>query len=288
MRIRPKRNRRRVPEAAAAVTCLSCFGCCGLGLKIGGIACLVGLVAGASEVCESAVRSFLGFLNWRNARDWKEGMQQANDLDKAQMDKEFEQGAPIPPHEPMGVILELPYQSVLHLGDLLYSWIYDELLGASFSSRLFRYIEPYCRQIMTELVERDVGANGPNSEKTQELTVPFVLECEVLDKALEVQGWPQPLRIPHTRCSAVVEFGLENNELVVKRAYACVPDALLETFAQSLRTQVMEVDFRQVDPRLDGLTKPACVEFKLGIEWQQCDKLQLKFSDVRSRLDLPD
>jgi len=49
MRIRPKRNRRRVPEAAAAVTCLSCFGCCGLGLKIGGIACLVGLVAGASE-----------------------------------------------------------------------------------------------------------------------------------------------------------------------------------------------------------------------------------------------
>mmetsp|Transcript_40602 Transcript_40602/g.73084 ORF Transcript_40602/g.73084 Transcript_40602/m.73084 type:complete len:839 (+) Transcript_40602:65-2581(+) len=68
----------RLPElsSTASVTCFSMAAFCGLGSKVGLIACAAGVVAGAADASRAAMRKLARCVSDRNARVWKSAVLQ--------------------------------------------------------------------------------------------------------------------------------------------------------------------------------------------------------------------
>jgi hypothetical protein len=251
---------RNYPEAALAMGAMGAAGICSG--KVAALACFGGVLAGTTVLCRSAFRYLYNHFNNYNIEAWEPA---ALRLESDRPEKRR--------LEPKAVMLELEKSDAARIIDLAVNHIVENVRGGCLAAPIFRFAKPFLQAL--------VRCCGPEWE-----TVPFVMDIDIGDLVIELDGWPDGLRIPNLRLALLFDINLVGNEL--SKVRAVIPDSLVDEMFDSLRLQVQDLDMRTFDPRLAGFTQPLRLNFDMNIRWTSANDVEFNFTKVRSTLHLPD
>lgn len=267
--------RRALPEASAALSCLSFGACLGLGCHTGLLGCFAGCLAGVAQGLRYMSSSFVPRLNEINDRATgkaampEEVKNKLNRTDSMSSVKEASKSN--------GVIAEVPDVPALLdalseyvLGQVLASWRVGRACAA-----LLRVLLPALRIFLADLL-RDV------EDGTQ-----LVLAFSVPSRCIKLSDTDQVV-LPQIPFTIVVNLHMTSSRRPIRRICAVLPDWALGELLDQAVDQATQVDLRNVSPKLSGFVEPLHVQFNVEWLWATPTRPSVVFKDFSLRMALPD
>lgn len=296
-----------VPEAAAAVSCLSGVGCLCCGLHLFGFgACLAGTATALSAAKRTLKQNLIPWLNKSNAAVWRWMSdpvrplleQQAEEPDQ---DCRFEASRKL-----RGSMSGNSFFSILSSCDsceegeesvpvaegIVFDWskeVMQELRASEklrdyFMSEFLSVWRPlnWCHPAVwiLQLFERQLRCfmHDALDGQTVPLVIPIPLQAGKYEGS---QVW-----LPEIRVMLVLWCAFSDKRYISRVTVAMV-DGTIDQIANSLKAQLMPDDLRDADPRLAGFTQPIDANFNIALKWTASDKLRIEMNDLHVKLHLP-
>merc|ERR1711924_425989 len=100
-----------------------------------------------------------------------------------------------------------------------------------------------------------------------------------------LEGCSFNLVFPPMRFALLLHLALDGGNPRCVRAFAALPDELVQAVARRLQDQILEWDLRELDPSFKGFTHPIHLDMQLEFRWPAKDTIQFKARSLSTRLD---
>lgn len=253
-------------DAAATAACGSGLVCAAAAPKLACAACATGLLLGVWQLGGRLTTQALEWLHTQNLGAWTAVAMQRLEHDSGQK----------PPSND-GVVVEFLPDDMQQLNDTVTAFIEN----AFFSDRFRRFLARQIKRRMPRAVARYL-------EPEQE-SIPVVMEYIVEERVYDwMDEWGLMFETPQLPIGLLMDWAVGDGDIRVTRMRIVIPDAVVEDYLKILHRQLTSLDFRRVDPRFAGFTKPVFVACDLDLRWGREQALDLVLKDVLTTLSLPE
>jgi len=251
--------------------------CCAGGLAHSGwpllAACALGCASGFFQLSSWARRQFVPWINAHNEQAWLGATKEPKQLYK----RSSSQGScdRASARMPLAVVAELPGEDVEQLASILGDYFCKEL-------PLTKLIGQSGMAWLNERLSRFLAASV--DEQTSPAVLPVVLHAEVsegLYKSLGETWW-----LPSFSFAVIFQCRLEAG-MQVSAAQVVFTDETIDQVLDVLQTEIRDVDFRGMDPRLAGFAEPINLHFQAMLSWPLTSSPRLDIRNLKVHLSLP-
>lgn len=267
----PAREPCRGPGTGKALGAMCCAG----GLVHSGwpllAGCALGCASGLFQLSSWARRQFVPWINARNEQAWLDATKEPKQLYK----RSSSQGScdRASARMPLAVVAELPGEDVEQLASILGDYFCKEL-------PLTKLIGQSGMVWLNERLSRFLASSVDESPAV----LPVVLHAEVsegLYKSLGETWW-----LPSFSFAVIFQCRLEAG-MQVSAAQVVFTDETIDQVLDVLQTEIRDVDFRGMDPRLAGFAEPINLHFQAMLSWPLTSSPRLDIRNLKVHLSLP-
>eukprot|EP00933_Yihiella_yeosuensis_P009476 TRINITY_DN11539_c5_g1_i1.p1 TRINITY_DN11539_c5_g1~~TRINITY_DN11539_c5_g1_i1.p1 ORF type:complete len:507 (+),score=92.82 TRINITY_DN11539_c5_g1_i1:201-1523(+) len=277
--------------AAAGVSCFSLVGCLGFGCHTGALACFSGCGAGVAEIFRRGARTFVPAINSWNEQacaDAAASPEPVFDAQKFRVEskKKLDPSTKAVPsssstasaHQPPEAAkIQLPREHIPKIADYIRSYVLAELpIAKLIGMKTLGIIE----RMLIRGLAKEVLSSGTSSP-----TLPLVVNIEVPEMILQL-GFA-PLLLPRMNFGVFLELNLQPGGPYISDIHITMTDEVIDQVIDVVRTQIVSIDLRTIDPRLESFTDPLHLDVEISVNWASEEQLRLDLSKLKVHLGLP-